>query len=460
MEALDTLDGPIRPRQIGSPVPVTALQQQLLGDLVRTSVQTSIMRLVVTCVRILGALSVQVLRESLDFLMERHETLRTRIVSTDGTAWQHIDDNGKCCLAFFDLSATTSPELEARQLVQQLIYREIDLSKGPLFEARLLRLSSQEHVLAVVLDHVVCDGVSSMRLNQEIWNVYNQCLLGSQITLPSLPIQFADYAVWQERTYKLWLNKHEGYWRARLVGAPRLKLPNGSDRRLPAPICAHHHFSLGKALTIKLRSMARRDRVPLSTIMLTLYAAVLSRWCNQHDFLVGFVSHGRNRPELANMVGYIANTMYLRIEIEESDTLLSLLKTIELELRLAIQHQDYGRVPGIFFDEAPGLFFNWTPSHWSPIDWSRWSVPVKREKQDGIETLPFPAELTPIASSNSFQFSLAPSDTVAGIILSLVHRSDLYIVDEIEQLLRSVRLFAEEFVANPHLPLALLPLSP
>src|SRR6202000_2033096 len=117
------------------------------------------------------------------------------------------------------------------RLAQQFADEPIDLSVGPVFEAALLRISVREHVLILLLDHIVSDAASWGILSKEIWTSYSQAAHGQSSLLPNLSVQFPDYAVWQQRTHGAWLRKHEAYWRGHLSGAPRIRMPR--DEGLP-----------------------------------------------------------------------------------------------------------------------------------------------------------------------------------------------------------------------------------
>lgn len=452
MDLLESPDAPILPRPPECDIPLTAVQQHLWSSALKRGSRLSDMRLVVTSVRILGPLDPDLLSRCIEAVVQRHESLRTRIISVAGAPRQQIDTHGECQLVTVDLTATASSgiELETRRCAQEFIHAQVDLSVGPLLDAKLLRLASEEHVLLLGLDHMVCDGASTTILSREIWTLYRQGANQLPFSLPPLPVQLADYAVWQQQTLHAWLRRHDAYWRGRLGDAPYIVPPCDSSLDEQPCACPTLQIPLGKALTLQLRQAARRERTPLSTVVLTLFAAVISHWCDQDDFVMGFMSHGRHRPELANMVGYIASPLYLRVTLHREDSLLDLMRRIAAELDAAHEHRDHGRAPALYLNDAPpDIVFNWTPASWSPQDWAQSDVRSSPKVSGELQIHPFPVQPRPIEADALSYFGIAPSDTTAGIIFTLAYRADRFSRQRIDWLFQNMRSFSEQFVTSP-----------
>lgn len=314
-------------------------------------------------VRIIGSLNAQLLKDCIDAVVRRHESLRTRIILTEGVFNQSIDGSSGSHIEITDLSdvAAGNMEREAKNHAVEFLERKIDVSVGPLFEALLIKLSHREHVLILALDHLVSDGVSNLILNREVWALYDHAIQGIPFVLPKLSVQFADYAVWQERTYEAWRQNHEGYWRQRLASTPCLQLPFDTefgDPRQPKTVVLQLPFE--RSVNRELWDVARQERTLPSIVVLTTYVATLSNFFKQRDLVLKFISHGRHEhPELANMIGFVANTLYLRIEIEKDDTFRELLTKIKHELHAAYSHRDFDRVPDLIPGCETELSFNW-----------------------------------------------------------------------------------------------------
>ena len=321
-------------------------------------------RSVPTATRIYGRLNVDTLRRSLDEVVRRHEALRTRIVMIDGSPVQEIDEEWGFELGIIDLTAA-EPEIkeaEAKRLVEELVNENIDVAVGPLFAARLLELSDQTHVLVVAMEHTISDGFSLEILSRDIWTLYWQSLRGLPLSLPTVAIQLGDYAVWQQKTSRWWTDKHGTYWKERLADATRVRFPSDRDvegvsrfRSKNTPI------QFGMALTSKLRELARRRHTLLAMTVLTAYVAVILRWQEKWDLLLNFLVNGRHRPELGNTVGFIASSLFLRVQLTQNDTFFTLLECVTKEYYTAYEHCDFGRLsipfPGPDFKRCTS--FNW-----------------------------------------------------------------------------------------------------
>jgi len=232
---------------------------------------------IASAVRLLGALDEHALRTALDTLVSRHEILRTVFVTAAGEPAQVIAERARFALREVDLSSLPNNEREARavELSQEEASGRFDLSQGPLIRGALLKLAAQEHVLLVAMHHIVSDGWSMGILIRELSGLYGAYLEGRSNPLPTLPIQYADYAQWQRH----WmvgevLQKQLEYWRAHLQAAPSLlELP--TDRARPA-VQSYRGGSVamvvGSELTQKLRSLSWRFDV-------TLYMTLGSPFC-------------------------------------------------------------------------------------------------------------------------------------------------------------------------------------
>lgn len=359
------LDSPIEPRAPESPIPLTAMQARIWNGLLKADGRRTSLRVCASAVRIVGPLSLALLRRSIEVVIRRHEALRTRIVLKNGSLYQQIEPVPVDVLSVIDLS-DQHVRREVSRLAQEFIDTRIDLAVGPLFEAKVWRLSDNEHVLVLLIDHIVSDGVSNGILTREVWECYRQGMLGQQdpVSLPQIPVQFPDYAVWQAQTRLVWLEKHAEYWRQHLRGASPTVIPADqslSDRKPTIGVIKHIPF--GDELTAALREAARRERALLSIFVLTAYAVVLSAWCRREDLLVVFPSHGRHRSALRNVVGFLANVLLLRIQVKREHTFGELLAQVKREIAAAFEHRDFDRVPDLLPECTTEVSFNWQATH-------------------------------------------------------------------------------------------------
>lgn len=318
--------------------------------------------------RMVGRLDAYLLARSIEAVVNRHESLRTRFTTDDGIPRQRIDPERSYELLTADLAERKSQSANASELdslAQEFLDEKVDLSAGPLFAAKLWRLSQQEHVLLLALDHIVGDSISNVILTREILDLYGKGSMGLPLSLPKLCLQFPDYAVWQEQAFESWRQKHESYWNNRLKGASTVRLPD-AEVLVPStnPVVALRHFSFGASLSAQLKRISLQEGTQLPAAVLTAYVIVMSRWCNQRDLLVSFASHGRHkRPELKGMIGFLVNDAFLRIDLNQESTLLGLLRYVSQEFSAALAHLEYFMVPDTFPQIATAIHFNWLPAH-------------------------------------------------------------------------------------------------
>jgi amino acid adenylation domain-containing protein len=284
-------------------------------------------------IRMIGRLHLGALNKALSALVERHETLRTRFVSVDGTPLQIISRVGKLELPLQDLSALPAEERE-RQLEERVAVcarRCFDLASDLLLDPSLIRCSEQDHTLVLNLHHICADGPSMGILHQELAAMYQAFAQGQEPSLPPLPVQYADYAQWQRNLYSPQaLAKQLSYWRKQLEGAPpRLDMP--SDFVRPAEQTtegARHFFQLPEALADQLRTFSAGSGVSLFMTLLAGFEVLLHRYTGQEDIVVGTPVANRPRPELEGLIGFFLNTLALRIDVSGDPSFDELLKRV------------------------------------------------------------------------------------------------------------------------------------
>ncbi|HEU4595289.1 MAG TPA: amino acid adenylation domain-containing protein, partial [Pyrinomonadaceae bacterium] len=286
-----------------------------------------------TALRLTGRLDAAALGRTLGEVVRRHEVLRTTFVEVDGSPVQVIAPASEVSLPVTDLSALDAGEreAEAQRLTQQEARRPFDLAAGPLLRAALLRLSEQEHVLLVTMHHIVSDGWSTGIFIREMSALYAAFTSGEESPLEELPVQYADYAAWQ-RQYLSGevLDAQLSYWRGQLGGAPALlELP--TDRpRPPAQSYrgATHSFILPGELTSALRELSQREGCTLFMTLLAGWQALLSRYSNQQDVVVGTPIANRTRVETEGLIGFFVNTLALRTDLSGDPTFRELLARV------------------------------------------------------------------------------------------------------------------------------------
>lgn len=443
IELLRQKEFDIQPRPPGCNVPMTPMQifAWNYAERGRAGERACSMAL-----RIRGNLCGRTLEECLQAVVERHESLRTRIVVVDGVPTQRIDAACHCSLEEIDLSGLSelTVESEARRIAEQFQQERFDLSVGPLFAARLIKLSNRDFIFIVAMDHVISDAASVEILCRQILALYEQAERRLPFSLPDLPVQFADYAVWQQLTYGSWMKQHEAYWRQRLAGAPRIRLISRDGLpRAERPVGAWSQIQFGEALSARLREVARREKTQLSIVVFCIFTAVVLRWCGGTDLVLRFLISGRHHPKLQNMIGFLAEFLHLRIEITAATSLLELLEQAKLEFNAAYGHHDFGRVPEFMPQwawkmDVIDLRFQWVPS--SVAAW-----PNEFGAGNGLSMQP-----VSLAVAKPFEFLPIFYDSPNGIGCSVIYRPDVFAPGTMERFGNQLLIVGTDLVERPH----------
>ncbi|WP_405788934.1 amino acid adenylation domain-containing protein [Streptomyces sp. NBC_00029] len=266
--------------------------------------------------RLTGAVDVPALQGALDALVARHEVLRTVFgEGADGTVQQIVRPAGRVSLPVVELPAGTGEEgLFGR--VRTEVSLPFDLARGPLVRASLLRRTENDWALVLCVHHIVVDGWSLGVLVDELAEMYAACAQARAPRLPELPVQYADFAVWQRE----WLSGERleeqlAYWRGQLAGAAVLDVPGDRPRPAEQSFAGDSvPVTLSPELVTRLTRLVEGESATLFTGLLGAFAAVLGRWAGQSDVVVGTAVAGRTRTELEPLVGFFVNTLALRVD--------------------------------------------------------------------------------------------------------------------------------------------------
>jgi non-ribosomal peptide synthetase component F len=285
-------------------------------------------------IQLTGPLNVEALQQTLNKIVERHESLRATFQTADGLPAQVIAPTLNLSISPVDLSSVS--QAEQRRETDRLIRREaevpFDLAKGPLIRATLVRLGEREHLLLVTMHHIVTDGWSMGVFFAELRILYGAISQGKSSPLPDLPIQYADYAVWQRgRLQGEALERQLSYWKRQLAGAPALlKLP--TDRPRPARRSyrgARQLIELSGGLSRSLKELSRREGVTLYMTLLAAFKILLSHCSRQRDIVVGSPIANRDQVEVERLIGLFINTLVMRTNLEGDPTLREVLMRVK-----------------------------------------------------------------------------------------------------------------------------------
>ena len=268
--------------------------------------------------RIKGEINIPALEKSLSLINERHEILRTKFgIDTDGSLFQLVEPPQSLKLNIVDLSDLPKEEAEqeARRLTAENARFQFDLASGKSFSLNLIKLAADENVLMITMHHIISDGWSTAIFIRELAAAYRAFLSDSLPDLPALPIQYADYAVWQ-RTY---LSAHVldtqlEFWKLRLGTANQpLALPTDYPRPPMRTFNgAKQWIELTGDLTAALGEVSRSEQATLFMTLMAAFKIFLARTCRQTDIAVGIPVANRNRGEVEDLIGFFVNTLVIR----------------------------------------------------------------------------------------------------------------------------------------------------
>jgi len=295
--------------------------------------------------RLAGPLDVSAMERALAATIARHESLRTTFELRGEEPVQVVASEIPLPLARVDLSsmALSLREAEAQRLVTEETRRSFDLVKGPLFRVLLVALGPEDHVFVVNMHHAICDGWSLGVLMNDVTAFYEGFRLGVSPHLPPMVRTYGDFAVWQrEHLEGGALERQLEYWKAKLADAPpSIELP--TDRTRP-PVQTFHGakrvLMFRPDLLQGLKSVSRSESATLFITMLAAFHVLLSRYSGQKDIVVGTANAGRHHPDTENVIGYFANTVVLRTDLEGDPTFRELLRRVRETTLQAFANQD------------------------------------------------------------------------------------------------------------------------
>jgi amino acid adenylation domain-containing protein len=449
---------PLRPipRDSGQPLPLSFAQQRLwfLDQLEPDSPLYS----VPAAFRLEGPLDVAALAGALAGIVGRHEALRTRFTKAGGEPAQVIAPPapaGTWVLPLIDLTALAAPvrQDETERLCRDQARLPFDLVQGPLVRCAVARLAAGEHAFFLAMHHIVSDGWSMGVLIRELSALYGGLLAGAPRRLPTLPLQYADYALWQRDWLRgETLERELAYWRGRLGSSPAvLDLP--ADRPRPAMQSYRGglvHWALPRPLTARLDAAARELGGTRFILLMAAFQALLSRHTGAASINVGMPIAGRTRVELEGLIGFFVNTLVLRTSLGGNPTFAELVRRVRDAALEAHAHQD---LP--FEKLVEALEPERSLSH-SPL----FQVMLMLHNDPLVFSLPG-LRMTPMTTHGGtakFDLMLAMGDEGAGLQGDLEFNSDLFDAPTAARLLSQLETLLAAGLADPSRHLRELPL--
>ncbi|WP_258539555.1 non-ribosomal peptide synthetase [Chitinophaga oryzae] len=292
--------------------------------------------------RLKGRLQPQVLENALRTIVDRHEVLRTVMEQEDGQAYQHVKPAGN-----WRMDRTSRPDYlhnvaALHEEIARLVAVPFDLQHDYMLRVHLVTLSEQEHVMVVILHHIASDGWSNTILVNELMELYAAGVEGRTPQLKALPVQYADYAIWQ-RNYLSGdvLEQQLGYWKRQLTDVAPLQLPTDFIRpAVQSNRGARYWFMIDEELTGRLRSLCHEEGVTLFMTLLAAYNVLLHRYSGQDDICVGSPVAGRTQHESEGLIGLFINTIALRADLSNNPIFTTFLQQVKTTTLGAFTHQE------------------------------------------------------------------------------------------------------------------------
>src|SRR5690554_406607 len=292
--------------------------------------------------RINEALNPQALQQAYNALIQRHESLRSRIISDKGQAIQafdHIDDDAN----LLPLITFNEGDKALERYINQFLFQAFDLAKGPLIRAQLIQEEgSSDYLFLLAIHHIISDGWSMDILVRDLMALYAHYALGAPLSLPTLNVQYADYSVWQQAYLQGdVLQQQVDFWREELEGTESLDLP--LDYARPAQLDnqgAKISLPLSAALSQKLRTFSQAEGSSLFMLGLAAFSLLMGRYSNQTDVSIGTPVANRGQQALHDLIGLFLNTLVMRNQWDNSQSFRDFLQQVKQHSLTALQHQD------------------------------------------------------------------------------------------------------------------------
>jgi amino acid adenylation domain-containing protein len=401
-------------------------------------------------VRLRGRLQIDAMQRTLNEIVRRHESLRTSFPTVDAQPVQSIAPALVLDLPLMDVST----EHEAQVRATEEARLPFNLATGPLIRASLVRLGAEDHVLLVTMHHIVSDGWSMGVLIKEVGALYRAFIEDEPSPLSELPVQYADFAVWQRR----WLSgevfeTHWGYWRRQLGGElPVLNLPTDKPRpEVQSFRGSSQSLQLPRSTAEALNALSKREGVTLFMLLLAAFKALLSRYTEQTDIVIGSPIANRNRVELEGLIGFFVNTLALRTDLAGNPTFRELVRRVRAVALEAYAHQD---MP---FEQLVEQMQPERTMSRNPL----FQVMFQMENTPR-EELPLPGlVLSPVEVervTTQFDLSFDVMENDEGLVVIAEYSTDLFNEATISSMLRRWRILLEGIIAHPETRLDELPL--
>ncbi|MCK5055788.1 MAG: non-ribosomal peptide synthetase, partial [Candidatus Aminicenantes bacterium] len=403
-----------------------------------------------------GFFDVKILERSVNEIVRRHEILRTTFDMENGKPVQVVAAALSLGIAVTDLRHLPKSKLSAavRQSVIKEFQLPFDLRKDPLLRVSLLRRGELDHVLLLVMHHIVSDAWSLRIFISEVTALYDAFSNGNPSPLPELSIQYVDFSSWQRQWFTgRVLETQLNYWKNKLAGlTPILEFPTDHPR---PPIQSYRgrieHFQIDAVITQKLERLSKQTGSTLFMTLLAAFAALIFRYSSQEDIAIGTPIALRDRREIETLIGFFVNTLVLRIDLSGKPTFLKLLRRVR---RVALEAYKYKELPFELIVEELQPDRNLSCSPLFQVMFILQNVPIEKLELPGVTIDIMKREI----HTTKFDLTLSMTNTEAGLMAELKYSSDLFDVTTITRLAEHFQILLKAIAGTPGQQVSELPL--
>ncbi|QEM10871.1 amino acid adenylation domain-containing protein [Mucilaginibacter rubeus] len=398
--------------------------------------------------RLTGKLNIPALTSAFQQIVGRHEVLRTVIREHEGRGYQYIKPAGDWLLEQTSLEEIETVGINLQDYVQRQIARPFNLSQDHMLRAELIQTGAEAYILLLTMHHIASDGWSTSILVRELGVLYKAFASGTEAEtseLPVLPIQYADYAIWQRNHLQSDLLEQKlGYWKDKLEGISAIQLP--TDYRRPL-IRSNQGLTeavfVDKSLVDGLNALSRKQGTTLYMTLLSAFVVLLYRYSGQEDISVGTPVSGRSHQEIEGLIGFFINTLVLRNNVQGGEAFTKLLEQVKNTTLEAYNHQE---VPFEKVVEAVVKERDMSHSPLFQVMFTLQNTPEIPELKLADVTL---SAETADDTTSKFDISLNLVETAEGLVGGLTYNTDLFKAATMERMIGHFTAILQSVVQSP-----------
>ncbi|MGE5398775.1 MAG: amino acid adenylation domain-containing protein, partial [Ignavibacteriales bacterium] len=399
-----------------------------------------------SALRIKGKFNVEILNRVIKEICRRHESLRTNFSTIDGKPVQVISLEINIPFSIIDLTEIPAVDVENEisHIVNETARYSFNLSNEPLFRVKVLKISSEDHVLIVIMHHIISDGWSMGVLIDEITKLYAAFTEGKSSPLQDLEIQYADYSQWQKDYLEgELLDQQLDYWKKQLGNTPFLELP--TDRPRPA-VWTNNGASLSRIIPAykleKLIALSRTENATLFMTLLTAFKILLYKYSNQPDISIGTPIANRTRKEVESIIGLFINTIVIKTDLSGNPTFRELLQRVKKITLEGYENQD---LPFELLVEKlqPNRDMSYQPLF--QVMFILQNIPMNSKELSGLTMSMINIDM----GTSTYDITMTLAETHDGLDISVEYNTDLFDKRTIDQMLAQYESLLSNIILNP-----------